>query len=394
MAAQRFLGRGDLPLIDVLTDWTGNWNAASPAYTSVMGGGAGQDGVRLADGITWERGRPDKFQSASPGSLGFTFGNRDRTYEPTTNSNMVPRRPTKVVISYPDAGTAYQQGDFMLEDYTPMWDPSQREAVVKVQGTERWAALSSCPIVSSGFLPTTDCRVRLGALADLAGWPTGAARSFAAGSYHLSAQTYQNTDVLAAMQGVASGQAQVLYETRSGVLTTAGLFSTVSATGKVFGDNPGGFELGMAGVEAGVGGGYWYTQVVLTAGGSAWVQNQPNTVTKNLSAPYAPSKFGTVPFARTIAATDKTSAQTAANSLASSLQGQATYRINQVEIRPLANPATLFPVVLGADLGYSYTFKWTPPGGTSRVSTTAVVRAIKHEIRADNWIVTWTLGPS
>lgn len=385
MAALQPFGRADLAYVKVEVDLgTGNWNG-TPTYTDITGD------IRFGDGISWERGRPDKFQSVSPGKTSFTLDNRARGYDVFTNANLVPGRPGRITCYYPTTATAFEQVEFTVEDWDPQYSV-QGDAVVKVTGAERWAMLGFCPIVSTGYLPTTDCRVRLGALADTAGWPSGS-RSFAAGSYNLSAQTYQQTTVLQAMQDVATGQAQILYQTRDGVLKTAGMFSVVSASGKTFGDG-GGTELKMGEPDAGVGGGYWYTQVVLTAGGAAWVSGQPNTVTKSLAAPYAPSKSGTRPFARTIAATDKTSAGNAAATLATALQNLATYRLNSVPVDPLMDPANLFPVVLAADVGTSYTFKWQPPGGGSRLTVVSVARGIRHEVKNDGWKTTFSLGPT
>lgn len=385
MAARQPFGRPNLAYLKVELDLgTGNWNG-TPTYTDVT------DDLRFDAGITWERGRPDKFQSVSPGSIAFTLNNRPRGYDVFTNANLVPGRPGRLTCYYPTTATAYEQMYFSTEDFTPAYTPGG-DAVVRVTGMERWGMLGFCPIVANVMLATTDCRVRLGQLADLAGWPA-AARAFAAGLYPLSSQAYQQTTVLEAMQGVASGQAQVLYQTRDGNLKTAGMFNVVSGSGKTIGDG-GGTELPFVDIEAGVGGGYWYTQVVLTAGGDAWISGQPNTVTKNLAAPYAPAKSGTRPFARTIAAAAKTSAQSACDSLATSLQNLDTYRVASVTINPLIDPASLFPVVLASDLGTSYTFRFQPPGGGTRPSVLGVARGIKHEVNQRGWLTTWTPGPT
>lgn len=377
-------------LVSVGVDFTSNWNANPPSYTDVT------SDIRMSSGLVWERGRNDEYQSVSPGTCDFTLSNRSRTYDPTTNANMVPARPMLVTCYYPTTSTAYKQFDGMVEDWTPGWTLG-KDSVVQANAVERWGGLAFCRIASTGYLPTTDVRVRLGQLADAAGWPSGL-RSFAAGSYNLLAQTIQNTDTLSAMQETANGQIQVLYQTRDGTLKTAGSFSTVSASGKTFGDDQtnilAGTELQYAGIGDGVGGGYLYTQVQLTAAGSAWVSGQPNTVTKNVGTPYTIAKYGTRVYSRNVAAYSQTDTTSAAGSLATSLAAQASYRVKSVVIKPLANPANLFPVVLNADLGTSYTFKLQPVGGGARWTQTAVVRSIRHEITADNWTVTWGLSPT
>jgi hypothetical protein len=205
---------------------------------------------------------------------------------------------------------------------------------------------------------------------------------------------YQGVDVLSAMQEVANGQAQVLYQDRTGVLSTHAMFTAIGSSGGTFGDNAG--ELPFVTPDVGVGGGYWYTQVQLTAAtgpSGPWTQNQPNTVTANVGSNYPSGKFGTRPFARSTAATTQGAAQTVAASIATSLNGLSAYRLKQIVIRPLRDPANLFPVVLAADFGVPYTFNFQPAGGGSRISITAKLRSIRHEITENDWVVTWQMSP-
>jgi hypothetical protein len=373
--------------VKIEVDFTSNWNVASPAYTDVTGD------VRFADGLVWERGRNDEFQSISPGTCQFTLNNRARTYDVTTNANMVPARPTRITCFYPTVATSYQQIQAQAEDFVPDWALGE-EAVVKVNCIERFGGLGFTRIVSSAFISTT-ATGRLTDLANAGGWPA-AARAFAGGTYPLTAgQVYQNVDALSSMQEVANGQAQVLYQDRTGVLTTHAMFTATSGSGGTFGDLPGS-ELAFVTPGGGVGGGYWFTQVQLTAAtgpAGPWTQNQPNTVTANVGSNYPVGKYGIRPFARNTAAFAQTNAQTVAASIATSLNGLSPYRMKEVVIRPMRDPASLFPVVLAADFGIPYTFNFQPVGGGSRVSITAKLRSIRHEVTENDWVVTWQLSP-
>lgn len=373
-------------LVKIEVDFTSSWNTAAPAYTDVT-----QD-IRFPAGVTWERGRNDEFQSVSPGSCQFVLNNRARTYDVTTNANMVPARPARITCYYPTIATAYQQMQMQAEDFVPDWTTGA-DATVAVNCIERFGGLAFTRIVSSAYISTTAVN-RLTDLANAGGWPT-TPRSFAAGSWVLTAgQLYQNVDVLSAMQDVAAGQAQVLYQDRTGVLTTHAIFTATGASGGTFGDQAG--EIPFLTPDAGVGGGYWYTQVQLTAANGPagpWTQNQPNTVTANVGANYTTGKYGTRPFTRSVAATTQINAQSAATQLANSLNGLSPYRLKQVIIHPLTNPAVAFPVVLAADFGIPYTFNFQPIGGGSRVSITAKLRSIRHEITETDWVCTWQMSP-
>lgn len=369
--------------VKVEVDFTSNWNTASPAFTDVT------TDIRLGSGLSWERGRNDEYQTVSPGTCSFTLNNRTRTYDPTTNANMVPARPVRVTCYYPTTGTAYQQGDFLAEDWTPAWTVDG-DAVVQADCVERWGGLGFARIVSTAYLATTDAAVREGQLADSAGWPT-AARSFQSGLYALNSETYQSTDVLSAMQDVANSQNHILYQDRNGTLTTRGRFAGAGSNVGTFGDTPA--ELDYAGIADGVGGGYWYTQVQVTSTGPAWINGQPNTVSKNVGGIYTIAKFGTRVLALEISAVTQSNAQNVCNAIAAQLATQSAYRIKSAVIRPLSDPTNLFPVVLNADLGNPVTFNLTPPGGGGRISQTGKIRSIRHEITDRDWLVTWNLSP-
>jgi hypothetical protein len=373
--------------VKVEVDFTSNWNTPTPVYTDVT------SDVRLSGGLVWERGRNDEFQTVSPGSCQFTLNNRTRTYDPTTNLNMVPGRPARITCYYPTTATVFQQMQMQVEDWVPEWT-LDLDSFVKANCIERFGGLAFTRIVSSAYISTTAV-ARLNDLADAGGWPSGS-RLFTTGTQLLTAgQVYQGVDVLSSMQDVANGQGQVLYSDRAGVLTTKPMFAGIGANGGTFGDG-GGAEIPFTIPTGGVGQGYLYTQVQLTAATGPlgpWTSGHPNTVTANLGAPYQSGKYGTRPFARNTAATTQTAAQTVATSLANTLTSLSSFRLQQVQIRPLANPALIFPVVLAADFGVPYTFTWQPPGGGSRISITAKLRSIRHEISESDWLVTWNLSP-
>jgi hypothetical protein len=279
------------------------------------------------------------------------------------------------------------QFDGLVEDWTPKWT-LDKDAVVEAAAVERFGALGFAESVNVLYFQES-AQARLGHLADAAGWPA-AARSFASGST-LPQATPPQGKILDEMNHVATGQGDVLYETRDGTLKTIGMFSSIGSSIGTFGDAAG--ELPFAGLELGVGGGYVYTQVMLTVEGPQWTQNAPNVVTKLVGAPFTTAKYGYRTFTRTIAQTSQADAASAAAGIAGSLAGQGACRVKSVTIKPMRNPATLFPVVLAADLGNTFGLNFTPPGGGSRIGMSPVIRSIKHDISDTDWTVTWNLSP-
>lgn len=382
MAARQLFPNAGGAFVKVEVDWTSNWNAASPSYTDVT------DDVRFP--ISWERGRNDEYQTISPGRLDFVLNNRARSYDPTTNANMVPARPARLTCYYPTTGTAYQQIDASLEDMDVVWDANY-DSWVNCTAIERYGALSYCQMIGYGSIALTS-QGRLADLAGVAGW--GGATSFASGSWAILSEVYTNTDVLSAMQECVDGQVQILYETRDGTLKSLGAFAASSSSIGTFGDNlaniQAGTELPYYQFTAGIGGGYLYTN-----GHFHFPAPQPpQDVVKAVGSPYTVTKYGTRTYARNISTTSIANATSAITSWASSEAAQASYRVKEIVIRPLASPSTLFPVVLNADLNNTVTIKQTPPGGGGARNTfTAKIRSIRHEISESDWTVTWELSP-
>jgi hypothetical protein len=390
-AVQPFPGSA---FVKVEIDFTSNWNTSSPVYTDVT------NDLRLSEGLMWDRGRNDEFQVVSPGSCQFGLDNRARTYDPTTNANIVPARPAQVTCYYPTTATAYQQIDLMAEDFDPVWTLSG-DSIVKVNCIEAFGGLAFAKIASAAYVSTTAAG-RLTDLANAAGW-TGPTL-WTAGQWLLTAGAPlygPNVPVLSAMQDVAVGQAQVLYQTRSGVLSTHAAFTGTSASIATFGDNPAnilaGTELPYVGIEDGVGGGYWYTDISLTYaqkyGPNGEHQTPSDTFTAKVGSNRSAQKYGSRTFAVTTAASALVNALAVAQSYAASLNLQPNYRIKQIQIRPMAKPAALFPIVLAADFGNVVTVLLTPPGGGGRITQTGKIRSIRHEITENDWLVTWMLSP-
>ena len=87
--------------------------------------------------------------------------------------------------------------------------------------------------------------------------------------------------------------------------------------------------------------------------------------------------------------TDAEAADYAGYALA--LQKNAELRFSQLTIDPLADPANLFPQVLGRELGDRIRILLRPPGGGTAIQRDVFIRGITHDIGRDTWRTTWAL---
>lgn len=70
----------------------------------------------------------------------------------------------------------------------------------------------------------------------------------------------------------------------------------------------------------------------------------------------------------------------------------AAFEVDRLEIDPLRSPATLFPVVLAADLGYRYTIERTPQGVGSQIAQDVHLEGTTEAGNSDGIKLTWQLS--
>jgi len=354
------------------------WNTTTPTYTDVT------DDLRWADRLTWERGRDAEWDAITAGTFGGALNNRARSYDPASNASIVGRRPARITCYYPNpSSTAYVQMVGLAESFEPKYPAVGLDSVTSFEGVDQLTTLYLSKIASAPILGTT-AQAALAALANIAGIPV-AQQSFAVGTWAITGGTFEQTDVGSAMQMIANSQVQMLFSSKSGVLTTLSPFQSNPPVA-TFGDG-GGAELKYADIKGGVGGSGTYTVVTLHQSGkedSGTSLTAPATV--NTSAADV-TKFGRIVLDLSCCPTQFYS--TAAASWAARVATPGTYWFRELVIRPMADPANLFPIVLGAEIGQRYTLVRRPLGGGSAITQTSVLRSIRHEVGGGDWVVTW-----
>jgi hypothetical protein len=95
---------------------------------------------------------------------------------------------------------------------------------------------------------------------------------------------------------------------------------------------------------------------------------------------------------QTIASTDADSVTTAAALLAK--YKDPALRFDQLTLLPRGAPTTLFPEVLGREIGDLVTVVRTPQEVGSAITKNVIIEGISHQITAANWVTTFNLSPA
>lgn len=67
-------------------------------------------------------------------------------------------------------------------------------------------------------------------------------------------------------------------------------------------------------------------------------------------------------------------------------------RVDTIVVNPLADPANLYPEVLGRLLEDRITVKRSPQGVGSAIDKEVLIQGITHDFAVDSWVTTWDLG--
>jgi hypothetical protein len=73
---------------------------------------------------------------------------------------------------------------------------------------------------------------------------------------------------------------------------------------------------------------------------------------------------------------------------------QPKYRIESITINPKANPASLYPAVIGDEIGTRVTVKRRPQNVGSVISQELSIEGIQHSITPDSWQTNYLLAPA
>jgi len=408
MAAQQVLPGSAYIKLEVDKQPATKWNAPP---TLIGGGGPAPvvytditDDVRFDQGISWDRGRDAEWEMLNSGSFSATLSNRGRSYDPTTNSWVVGRRPARITCYYPTTATAYVQFVGLIDTFEFDYPEMGTDATVALSGVDWFTSTYTARLVGS-FTTSTSIALAYQQMCNLVAIPA-AYQSFATTTNVIKKQHMGGTDLQTGLQLLGVAAFQYVFVSRTGIITSAAAAGTGSAVA-TFGDG-GGSELPYTNLRAAVGfQSNAYTGVVVreattvvnvdhpTWSAQAGTALTADSVTAGATAFTSQAdvdKYGKILLEiPCVAMIDYTAL---AAQWAGIMATPGTYWIREIEIRPMANPATLFPVVLAAELGQKYTIKLRPLGGGAVVTQTSVLRSIHHQVGgSDGWVVTWGFTP-
>jgi hypothetical protein len=321
---------------------------------------------------------------AEAGTMTLDLANEDRRFDPTNLAGpYVSGGATQIKAGLAIrlravwASVAYDLfRGFITEPQLRYLNPSGATTTfLAADGTE---VLSNFDQNAGGVVGTgEDTGARINRVADNAGWPAEE-RNIAAGK-----TTVQGTDLSAnawaEIVRTSDTELGEVYFDTDGKLTFRHRHAIVADTRSntpqaIFGDGPG--ELGF--VDIGLAADLRQTKNIIRLSRVGGTQQVVEDV-----ASQAQYRKRTWQRSDLLHQTDAEVLDYARHVLA--LLKDNELRIESVTIDPLADPANLFPQVLGRKLGDRVTVKFTPPGGGARISRDVLIRGIEHTAGIATW---------
>lgn len=322
-----------------------------------------------------------------------TLDNVSRDYDPENLngpyvaagvSQVIPTRP--IVISGSYGGTDYRLITAYIDNWDLDWN-GDSWAQVAVPFTDGFGILSqtdrtAVAAVGSG----EDTGARIGRILDTTDWPS-ADRDIDTGDATLLATTLEGP-ALEELQLAADSEIGELYVNGSGVLVfrnRSAIFDDVrsNTSQATFGDG-GGAELFYMhnGAKFSTDRETLYNKVIAQRTGGS-------EVTVNDGTSQGAHRIKTWTKTDLVLADD--SQVTDYANFILQLSKDPENRFTELVIKPLRDPDTLFPEVLGREIGDRITVIRRPPGGGDPIERDCFIRGIKHEITISDWTTTFVL---
>lgn len=326
----------------------------------------------LSAGVVW---------TADAGTATIVFDNRDRTYDQTTNTDTKPNRPIRIRVTW--NGTTYSLFRGTVDQWSQSYPGFAKDATTEALCSDGTSLLANVSVDTKAPQQLTGSRIAR--FADIAGWPSGR-RSIDAGLTVMS-NGPETSSAWDAMLLAAMSEFGELYVEADGdlrfrdrnTLWTASRTRTSQAT---FGDAIG--ELRFAELEP--------DQVeVSDVRNRITINWNPRNRTVVKSDPASIIDWGIREETLELSMTVENDAERYATFLLSQFS-DPKFSFGAITIVPRADPSTLWPQVLGRQLGDRITVKLTPSGGGERIVREVFIRSIEHQVRPGlDWTTTFGL---
>lgn len=353
---------------------------ATPTWTDVTG---------YLQEFSVKRGRQYEMDTVQAATASLVLNNLDRRFDPLHAGgpyypNIKVMRRARLQATYSSITYDLYQG--YIQAYKPTIAQGNGDAVMALAAVDGMKLLANAKLNTSFAAQRTD--VRLGAVLDAIGWPA-ADRNLGAGLITTQATTLADTSALAHMQRIVDDERGFLFLDKSGRVTFQDRYSRLKPTVTslvILGDG-GGSEQFYVDQDFSLDDSRIINEARITrAGGTEQVASDATS-----QAQYLPRTHGE---SGTLHDLDSD-----AYGLAAYLIGayrQPGLRAGSIQLDADINPATLWPHVLGRELGDRITVRRRPPGGGAAIDQPSHLEGASIQWTAEGgvWEVAWEVSPA
>jgi hypothetical protein len=362
--------------------------------------------------FSFQRGRQHELDRPTVGTLSLKIDNRDRRFDPNNASgpyygNLKPMRRLRLSAVW--SGTTFPLIDTLVEEWPMQW-PSKTDSIVVLKCVDHLAVFAA-GITATWGEELSGARIEhvLDAVGWPFDWPSGtfwllgvvgrselgthtyvgpqAQRAIDVGSNTVAAATLNNTTAIEHIRQVSDVERGNYYVAKDGSFVWKQQISRYINTEPVaeFGETPGTLPYQDIVVSQGI---EWVinSSKVTVQGGSSYTASDATSQVnyflrpKTLTLPIGGSSPGLV-------------AQDIADELVYRYK-DPVIRASSMTIKPARDPDTLWPVILGRELGDRIKVNRQPPGGGALLTFEVTIEAIRMEASPRDWTVTWSLAPA
>lgn len=347
------------------------------------------DVTSWAQEIDIARGRQYELDAVQAASATLVLDNRDRRFDPThaggpyaPNVRVLRRLRIRAVWQ----AVSYDQFVGYIQAYTPAIAPGNGDATMRLAAVDGMKLLANANLNQSFPAQRTD--VRIAAVLDAIGWPA-ADRALSQGQIVSQATTLTGVSALAHLQRVVDDEAGFLFLDKSGRVAfqerASRLRPTVTSL-VTLGDGGGAEQLYVDQTFS-----FDDTRIINEARVTRTGGTEQRAADATSQARYLLRSRGA---SGTLHERDGD-----AYGLAAYLVGRQRepgLRAGSIELDAEANPAVLWPQVLGRELGDRLTVRRRPPGGGAAIDQPSHLEGARLRWTAEGgaWAATWEISPA
>ena len=353
--------------------------AAGPVTTGV----AWTDITKYAKQVRTQRGRSHELDNIQAGTLTVDLDNRDRRFDPSDtgspygSTNLIPMKPIRVKAVH--SGTTYQLWRGLVESWPQQWEEgglAQQTPLRAVDGLKVFAFHET-----GTTHPQETAGARIKALLQEGAWST-AKMSLQAGS-SVKAHTGTCTHILSEVGTVADSDGGLFFMSPAGVATyQSSTYRAAQTITSTFGEQ----ELGYHELVLGYDEQQIWNDVTVMFEGNVSAHTTHSTASIDKYGRRKLKQFDML-------MTSSVQADARAASLIARYK-DPHLRVERMTVAPRADPANLWPVVLGAELSDKYRVRRRYASGNPTVIE-GFVESVSHSFNVEKeWNTSFVVSPS